>query len=88
MAKRSKYTWQYNKMIALARKLDFETIDEYYQYIISSKVNGNISQCIRLFKSMPKENRKEFLSYLADTNWRFSDKQTEYEVLKLLIEEI
>jgi len=76
------------KMSSLVKGLEFETTEEYYQYIVDSKINGNIDQCRRLYRDMPKENRKEFLSSLADHNYRFGDKQTEYEVLKLLIEEI
>jgi len=83
-----RHTWQYNKMMALVRGLDFETVEDYFGYIVSSKTNGNIDQCRELFRDMPKEYRKEFLSHLADANWRFTDKQREYELLKLLIEEI
>lgn len=86
---KSKHSWQYNKMMALVRGLDFQTIEDYFGYIESSKINGNISQVRTLFRDMPKEYRKEFLSYLADQVERESNGNTVYyQLLKLLIEEI
>lgn len=82
-----RHTWQYNKMMALVRGLDFETVEDYFGYIEQSKINGNTSQVCRLFRDMPKEYRKEFLSYELDELNRNFDKST-MELLKLLIEEI
>lgn len=81
-------TWQERKMRSLYKGLDFNSTEDYYNYIIGSKINGNRDQCCRLFRDMPKENRKDFLSYLVDEVQRYNDKSTEYELLKLLIEEI
>ena len=61
-----KKSWQERKMQTLVRGLYFKTTDEYYNYIEVSKINGNNKQVRELFRDMPKENRKEFLSYLAD----------------------
>jgi len=89
-----RHTWQYNKMMALVRSYDFKSIDEYHQYIIDSKINGQVNQCCRLFKQMPKEYRKDFLSYLVDETKEIdyhNDREPRtyyYELLKLLIEEI
>ena len=84
-----RHTWQYNKMMALVRGLDLETVEDYFQYIISSKINGNLLQVRDLFRDMPIEYRKEFLSYLADEVERESNGNTVYyQLLKLLIEEI
>ena len=77
------------KMHRIVKAMDFDTTEEFYDYIVNSKVNGNTDQCCRLFKAMPKENRKEFLSYLADQVEKENNGHTVYyELLKLLIEEI
>ncbi|MBP6478980.1 MAG: hypothetical protein KA290_14790 [Chitinophagaceae bacterium] len=85
--KKSQYSWQYNKMMALVRGLDFRTVEEYFNYIEVSKINGNTSQVKTLFTDMPKEYRKEFMSYLADEMKR-NETEYPYQLLKLLIEEI
>lgn len=77
------------KMRRIAKSLEFSTTEEYYEYIINSKINGNTDQCCRLFRDMPKEYRKNFLSYLADQVEKENNGHTVYyELLKLLIEEI
>lgn len=76
------------KMRRLAKSLEFSTTEEYYEYIINSKINGNTDQCCRLFRDMPKEYRKNFLSYLTDEVNRGGKGNVYYELLKLLIEEI
>lgn len=87
--KKSQHTWQYNKMMALVRGLDFETVEEYFNYIIDSKINGQLDQVKSLFRDMPKEYRKDFLSYLADEVERENNGNTVYyQLLKLLIEQI
>lgn len=79
--------WYKAKMMTLVRGLGFKTVEEYFSYIEDSKINGNLSQTKRLFRDMPKEYRKEFLSYELDELNRNFEKCT-WELLKLLIEEI
>ena len=51
-------------LIKLAKELDFDNEVEYFDYCIDSHINGNFTQCKRLFKDMKKEDRKLFISYL------------------------
>ena len=51
-------------LIKLAKELDFNNELEYFDYCIDSHINGNFTQCKRLFKDMKKEDRKLFISYL------------------------
>jgi hypothetical protein len=51
----------------LAKELDFNTQDQYFEYLIESHINGNFSQCKRLFLEMKRVNRKEFITYLSDS---------------------
>lgn len=87
-------SWSEKKMMALVRGLEFTSIDEYYRYIITSKINGQVDQCCRLFRQMPKEYRKDFLSFLVDETkgvdyYHDREDRTYYhDLLKLLIEEI
>lgn len=45
----------------LAKQLDFKTPFEYFEYCVSSYINGNRTQCKRLFNDMKKEDRKRLL---------------------------
>lgn len=57
------------KLITLAKELDFQTEDQYFDYCISSHINGNRDQCRKLFNDMSREDQKNLLrDYLnADT---------------------
>lgn len=52
------------KLLTLAKRLDFTTETEYFDYCMDSYTNGNFSQCKELFKAMTKLDRKAFLQYL------------------------
>lgn len=53
------------RLITLAKKLDFTTSEEYFDYCINSYCNGNFSQCRELFKDMTKADRKKLIEYIA-----------------------
>lgn len=67
------------KIITLARKLDFTTETEYFDYCINSYLNGNYSQCKELFKAMTKADRKNLIEYIRGCY------DYEHEVLKYYI---
>jgi hypothetical protein len=48
----------------LAHELDFETGHDYFEYCLSSYINGNFNQCKELFKAMIKNDQKAFLRYM------------------------
>lgn len=52
------------KLLTLAKELDFENEDQYFDYISESFMNGQFTQCKSLFFRMKKEDRKLFLRYL------------------------
>jgi hypothetical protein len=52
------------KLLTLAKKLDFTTETEYFDYCLNSYFNGNFSQCKELFKAMSKTDRKALLTYI------------------------
>jgi hypothetical protein len=52
----------------LAKRLDFTSEDQYLDYLIDSHINGNFSQCRKLFADMSKADKKGFLKYMLDTN--------------------
>jgi hypothetical protein len=56
------------KLITLAKRLDFTTEDQYFDYCRDSYINGNFSQCKELFKAMTKADRKALISYLQTTD--------------------
>ena len=54
------------KLITLAKKLDFNTETEYFDYCINSYINGNFTQCRKLFSDMTKKDRKRLIEYIAN----------------------
>lgn len=53
------------KLLTLAKKLDFTQDYEYFDYCLDSYVNGNFSQCEKLFKAMTKKDKKGLITYLS-----------------------
>lgn len=51
------------KLLKQAKGLDFTSVEELFDYVIQSKINGNSTQVSNLIKAMPKEGRKMFLSH-------------------------
>jgi hypothetical protein len=51
------------KLITLAKELDFSDESEYLNYLVDSHINGNFSQCKKLFMQMPREAKKFFLKH-------------------------
>lgn len=50
-----------------AKGLDFQTGVEYFDYCIDSHINGNFSQCERLFKDLTKADQKNLLNYISES---------------------
>lgn len=46
---------------------EFVSIEEYFDYIITSKVNGQLRQAKVLFAKMSKAQRKDFLDWCMET---------------------
>lgn len=46
------------------KEYGFQTIDQYYEYVIQSKINGQVSQAINLIEKMSKEQKRSFLIFL------------------------
>lgn len=51
------------KQVKIYKDYDFNSLEEYYNYIIDSLINGNFSQVKNLYNKLNKENKKEFYSY-------------------------
>jgi hypothetical protein len=59
----------------LAKRLDFQTETEYFDYMINSHYNGNFDQCRKLFADMSKADKKEFITYMQDC-WDYPTDKT------------
>lgn len=58
---------QYLDMEDLLEEYEFETPEEYYQYIIESKVNGQSRQVAEFFGYLAEDKQSWFLNeYLSD----------------------
>lgn len=44
--------------------LDFETLEDYFDYIIESKTNGQRTQARELFNELSNAQKKEFFNYV------------------------
>lgn len=47
----------------LAKEYDFNYIEDYFEYIFESKINGQIRQARQLFAQMNKDGQKQFIEY-------------------------
>lgn len=70
----------------ILKKYDFASFEEYYQYIVDSYVNGNITQTRDFFKVLKKKQRKEFLGWLLLDI--ISEDQVTIDVMKICLEYI
>ncbi len=52
------------KLITLAKRLDFTSETQYFDYCINSWFYGNFDQCKELFKAMTKADRKNLIEYI------------------------
>ena len=53
----------------LAKEYDFQTKEQYFDYIVESLINGQRQQVKDLFNQMKKSDQQEFLiDYLKDDN--------------------
>jgi len=71
----------------LIKSLDFDTIEDYFNYIVDSKTNGNRGQAQELFKALSTRQKDEFTRwYLAFYYYDAVDNNTtaEHEYLNLI----
>lgn len=57
---------RYKKLINLAKELDFETEEEYFDYMINSWHNGQLQQCKKLMKDMCYNDRVRAMAYMSE----------------------
>lgn len=48
------------------KSLDMDSIGDYFEYIMSSKYNGQHKQTIELFRKLSKEQKEEFFIYVEE----------------------
>jgi hypothetical protein len=78
-------------ILKLARELDFSTEEEYFDYIMESKINGQHAQARGLFHKMEPFEKAKFFDYVEelyyyeahDTQPDFSDEMSEFDLLKI-----
>jgi len=57
---------------------EFKTIEDYFNYICDSYLNGNFNQVRELFNKLNQQQKNKFFSYLHYVNFN----KKFYEVLK------
>ena len=53
--------------LKLAKSYDFETLNEYLDYIVDSYHNGQKQQCKELHSQLDTEGKADFLIHLQET---------------------
>ena len=65
------------------KELEFNNIDEFFNYVVESKINGNYSQTKEFINKMSKSQRIDFKNYL---NYSETDAETKQELLNIILE--
>ena len=52
------------KLTTLAKRLEFQSETDYFDYCINSWFNGQFQQCRDLFSAMTKKDRKDLIKYI------------------------
>lgn len=60
---------------------DFKTIDEYFEYIIDSRINGQKQQAKELYSNLSQPQKLEFNNWFSVFTFYDRDDMTETEVL-------
>ena len=66
------------------KELEFNNIDEFFNYVVESKINGNYSQTKEFINKMSKSQRIDFKNYL---NYSETDAETKQELLNIILED-
>ena len=62
------------------KEYEFKCIEDYFNYIIESKINGNYSQVKDLIKNLSKEQKRDFIAFIKDCP---QDDDNDYIILVL-----
>jgi len=63
---------------------DFTTIEEYFAYIVESKINGQHAQVEDLITKLSKDQKKDFLQYLESNGLGEDARYCKEKTLELL----
>jgi len=55
------------------KKYEFNSIEDYFNYIVDSQINGNHSQVKELFKKLDNNQKKTFFNYLKQFDREYFD---------------
>lgn len=67
----------------IIKSLDFQTIEDYFNYIINSEINGNRSQVRNLINDLSNVQKAKCLNYIGD-NFN-SVENSDVDIVKNLI---
>jgi len=65
------------------KDLEFNNIEEFFNYVVESKINGNYTQTKEFIKKMNTEQRHDFKFYLDSC---FFDTETKEELINIMLE--
>jgi hypothetical protein len=66
------------------KSYDFNTIDDYYNYIIDSKINGQMQQVKELIKKLSREQKTDFLKYLNEFGQNDNIRELNFLTIELI----
>lgn len=68
------------------KKLDFETIEDIYNYIVESEINGAISQCKELLRKLSNNQFKLFCDWFNNEQYESYSKKELKDFIKWRVE--
>jgi len=69
----------------LIKSYDFETIEDYFNYIIDSKINGQKSQAKELYNNLSTRQKNYFTAYVdAAYHYEAADAEDETSIANIL----
>ena len=64
--------------------LDFETIEDYFNYILDSQANGQPQQVKKLIQDLSKGQKKDLMYYIQDHHFESSSEDASDVMQKVL----
>jgi hypothetical protein len=67
------------------KSLDFDTLDEYFEYILDSRTNGNKQQARELYKDLSPSQKLAFNNWFCSFTFYDREEETESEALNNML---
>lgn len=63
------------------KRYEFKAVEDYFNYIIESKINGNYLEVRKMIKKLSKEQKKQFFDYVENQDGLYNLDDTDRKFL-------